>query len=153
MTATFSAYTKPLTEYHEDYLQSAIEEAKQGLEALDKATEEAYRSGKPTYDLYRQQTKLRDLLFDLEKDLQVETSYIGQPATYGIGSDRYAGQVTAIERFKSGDKKHQVSVIVFGFERGQRSIEFRKTNRGWRAKGGYGSIRLGVAEDYRDPSF
>lgn len=80
-------------------------------------------------------------------------AYVGMPATFAIGTDRYATQVVAIEYFKSGNRAGQVKAIhtpnyVFTLrtvgKRAGRLILEGGTN---------GTLLLGVAEDYRDPHF
>lgn len=73
---------------------------------------------------------------------------VGMPATYCIGSDRYAGQIV------------QVAGRTIGFqEEGATRVEvfsLRKNGRWYKTGfpvGKGGSLRLGVAENYQDPSF
>jgi hypothetical protein len=75
---------------------------------------------------------------------------VGMPCTYGIGSDTYAGKVLAVS--KSG---HRVTVNIGD---GDVRVFTRRTRHGLVT--GYvpagrpcGYLTLGVARDYRDPSF
>lgn len=72
----------------------------------------------------------------------------GMPATIGIGSDRYAGKVTKVT--PSG---HQITVE---YRDGGSTLTFTrspKTGRyGIGVRSGY-YLTVGIAEDYRDPSF
>lgn len=73
------------------------------------------------------------------------TPVVGMPCTVGIGSDRYGHKVVKV-----------VSATRIVLDDGMSSWSRRKDGR-WRPAGcgrnsGY-YLRLGVAEDYRDPSF
>ena len=72
---------------------------------------------------------------------------IGMLATYTIGSDRYAGSIAEIKR--------NGRTIVFKFAHSGRCEDFTLRGRGmYYGKGSKcGYLSLGVAEDYRDPSF
>jgi len=75
---------------------------------------------------------------------------VGMPATYCIGSDCYAGSIVDVS--PSGR-------IVGYSDKGSKKVQgfsLRKNGRWYPigcAIGQGGSLRLGVAEDYRDPSF
>lgn len=66
---------------------------------------------------------------------------IGMPATICIGGDRYASLVTAVTR-KTVTCVHLGNPLIF--RRGKTGL--------WSAKQTY-TLRLGEAENYRDPSF
>ena len=76
---------------------------------------------------------------------------VGMPATYCIGSDRWAGSIVSVS--KSG------RTLGFSDRRDGAMIEtfsLRQNGRFYRVgcpMGQSGTLRLGVAEDYRDPSF
>lgn len=72
------------------------------------------------------------------------TLLIGLPATIGIWSDRYAAKVVAATRC--------TVTVRTGTDGDGGRMTFRQTKRrGW-ASGSY-RLSVGVAEDYRDPSF
>ena len=89
---------------------------------------------------------------------------VGEPATYHIGSDRYAARVVWVS--PSG---HQCRVAIGGGEPGDGTLCTRRQCRVqmpvWAAStsapgiryvmagGNYGTVTFGHAEDYRDPSF
>jgi hypothetical protein len=81
-------------------------------------------------------------------------AFVGMPATFGIGTDRYATEVIGVYRFKSGAKAGQVKAVEVQFF-GMFTLRTtgRKAGRLIREGGSHGSLRLGVAEDYRDPHF
>ena len=72
---------------------------------------------------------------------------IGILATYTIGSDRYAGTITEI--------KHNGRTMIFKFKNFKRTEEFTLREGGaYYAKGSNcGYLIIGIAIDYRDPSF
>ena len=72
---------------------------------------------------------------------------VGMPATFTIGSDRYAGSIAEIKR--------KGRTIVFKFAHNNRTEDFTLRGRGmYYSKGSKcGYLSLGAAEDYRDPSF
>lgn len=73
---------------------------------------------------------------------------VDMPATYIIGSDRYAGTIALVS--PSG------SYVIFQHKAAHMGSERfnRNTSGTYQAKGGKGGfLRLGEAEDYRDPSF
>ena len=68
---------------------------------------------------------------------------VGLPATYCIGSDRYATRIVEVNR----NGREVVTDIIATFTyRSKRDMYIRKGGK-------CGILRLGVAEDYRDPSF
>jgi hypothetical protein len=77
------------------------------------------------------------------------TPYVGMPVTYCIGSDRYAYEIVKATLslktvwIKSTDKNDI------------RIVKFTLRNDGYYTETGKncGFLRLGYAEDYRDPSF
>lgn len=75
------------------------------------------------------------------------TPEVGMPATFGIGSDRYAMIVTAV--------KLKGRLVVATRPEGGMSREFTlRPNGRYVSKGQTsGSLSLGVAKDYLDPSF
>jgi len=78
---------------------------------------------------------------------------VGMPATYCIGSDRYATAVTEIFHFKTGAKAGQVKAILAGTRMFTLRTKGRKAGYLVREGGDYGVLHLGWAEDYRDPHF
>ena len=93
----------------------------------------------------------------------VDTAYVGQPATYHSGSDSYATEVVAVKRNAAG----LVTEVRVSF---RPSDKFRVKvsancqsgggkGDGWRHEaylkmvGGYASLSLGEARTYLDPSF
>ncbi len=71
-------------------------------------------------------------------------------ATFNIGSDSYAEEVESVETYQSGAKRGEVKAITT--KRGVRHT-LRKDGR-LRPEGReYGSLIIGLARDYRDPSF
>lgn len=67
--------------------------------------------------------------------------FVGMPATFHIGSDRYATKVTAVS--PSG---HKIDA--------EGRVFTRRSNGRYILRGGnYGSLTLGVAETRLDPSF
>jgi hypothetical protein len=71
-------------------------------------------------------------------------------ATYYIGSDSYAKEVESVEFYQSGARRGEVKAITT--KKGYR-FTLRKDGR-LRPEGGEsGSLVIGVARDYRDPSF
>lgn len=76
---------------------------------------------------------------------------VGTPATFRIGTDRYATAVTAVERFKTGARAGQVKAVEAGYGR----FTPKETRYGTMliGKGGSGVLALGVAETYLDPHF
>lgn len=88
---------------------------------------------------------------------KVEEVAVGTPATYFIGSDRYATQVTTVTYYKSGNLKGLVkSIEAAGLtfrpylitSRGEDNISWQQAPRQW-----WGVLGLGYADDYRDPHF
>lgn len=80
---------------------------------------------------------------------------VGDPATFGIGSDSYAYEVVEVIRFKGGKQAGQVKAVKASYE-GREAEEFFKTKRGFQKKFGdhyNGKLVVGYARDYRDPSF
>jgi len=78
----------------------------------------------------------------------------GMPATYAIGSDSYATEVTAVYRFASGERKGQVRAVEAGsYGLFTLRIKGRKAGRLIRQGGDHGTLRLGEAISYWDPSF
>lgn len=75
------------------------------------------------------------------------TPEVGMPATQASGSDTYAGKVAEVS--PSG---HRLTVE---FPRGDRKAFTRRLDGRYRLAGstGYGTLTLGLARDYRDPSF
>lgn len=82
---------------------------------------------------------------------------VGMPATFGIGSDSYGLEITGITYYKTGAKAGQVKEIMAG-KPGEESEIFFVTKTGRIQKrseysGFYGSLTVGFARDYWDPSF
>lgn len=80
----------------------------------------------------------------------------GMPATFYIGTDSYAMKVVWVTYFMSGARAGQVREVMAQIE--NRAPErFVMTKAGRLAKkdpsGNYGSLVIGYARDYRDPSF
>jgi hypothetical protein len=71
---------------------------------------------------------------------------VGTPATYHIGSDRYAAEVIQVRR-----EGREITVQTVA---GNRTFTYRTKTGYYKLKGSdYGFLTLGVAEDYRDPNF
>ena len=88
------------------------------------------------------------------KNALVENVEVGTPATYYIGSDRYATEVLDVVYYKSGQREGFVKEIICG----ARTFRPYLDSRGevvWQpnAKTWYAGVVLGYAEDYRDPHF
>lgn len=67
---------------------------------------------------------------------------VGLPVTYCIGSDRYADKITHIER--NGKTLHCDHGV----------FTYRKKSNTYKTMGQkYGTLIIGHAENYRDPSF
>jgi len=82
---------------------------------------------------------------------------VGMPATFGIGSDSYGLEITGITYYKTGAKAGQVKEIMAG-KPDEVSETFFVTKSGRIQKrslysGFYGSLTIGFARDYWDPSF
>lgn len=75
------------------------------------------------------------------------TPVVGMPATYSIGSDSYAAEVVSVS--KSG---HKIEARV---GRGSKAETFTRRKNGAYVLAGttYGHLTLGMAREYRDPSF
>lgn len=80
---------------------------------------------------------------------------IGMPATFYCGTDRYATKVTAIEYFKTGDRKGQIkSISVEGQKETFKpyattyGFKFSESKKVW-----WAHVGLGYAYDFRDPHF
>ena len=137
----------------------ALVQASYDQRAKAKTPEEALeRWTPPSENLY----KIWDIekqLKALEKELVAETAEQGTPATYAVGSDRYAGQVAKVSRYKSGDNLGKVRTITFQFADttgglSNRLNDFRKNKHGyWKAVDSSATLHIGYAEDYRDPHF
>jgi hypothetical protein len=66
---------------------------------------------------------------------------VGMPATFNIGSDHYATEVTAVS-----PSKHRIETT--------KGVFTRRSNGRYIMRGGnYGSLTLGIAETRLDPSF
>lgn len=105
---------------------------------------------------------------------------VGMPATHYVGSDSYAVEVYAVERFKSGPLKGKVRAVITGsrYETGEwvqkqvynpedgsfslvddtdRFLPDKNRDRlHTRCEGKtawWSSLAVGYARDYRDPSF
>lgn len=82
----------------------------------------------------------------------VSAPFVGQPATFNIGSDHYACEVTKVSASgktiwaSRGGKFMRREVKVGGYGRTETRVVYR-------SPGGYGSLTIGVAEDRLDPSF
>jgi len=78
---------------------------------------------------------------------------VGDPATYCIGSDRYAMRVYAV----ATKNKVAVQDLNNGVPMGVPVTYTRRKNGRFVQEGhtmrGSGSLTIGIAEDYRDPSF
>jgi hypothetical protein len=78
---------------------------------------------------------------------------VGMPATYYVGSDSYATEVSAVNYFKSGNRAGQiksVEVRLFG-ETSTFRPKFYSSGVSWVNE--YRSLGLGYARQYLDPSF
>jgi hypothetical protein len=83
------------------------------------------------------------------QNVVLENLHVGMPATFGIGSDAYAEEVTSWTYFKSGVKAGLVRTVTTNG--GVYTI--RKDGRLRPDGSDYGSLIVGYARDYRDPSF
>ena len=126
------------------------------------ATQETYTESGLTWRKPSEHfTELWDIekqIKDLERDLKGEEADRGTPATYAVGSDRYAGEIVKVEHYKSGANQNRVRVITFQFTTkgglNGRIETFRKNKHGyWKATGSTATLHIGYAEDYRDPHF
>lgn len=74
---------------------------------------------------------------------------VGTPATYAIGSDRYAGEVVSVR--KNGQ---EIWFRSKGSSGEGEPFTYRGVSGCYVSKGSsYGVLLIGTAEDYRDPSF
>jgi hypothetical protein len=84
------------------------------------------------------------------EETKVVIPTVGMPATYCIGSDRYAGSIVMVShnaRLVGYSDKGSTEVNSFSLRNNGRFYPVgSKIGQG-------GSLRLGTAEDYRDPSF
>ncbi len=78
--------------------------------------------------------------------------FVGQPATFNIGSDHYACEVVKVSASgktvwasRGGKFLRREVVRQYGME--------KRTEVVYRSPGGIGSLSIGVAEDRLDPSF
>lgn len=74
---------------------------------------------------------------------------VGVPATYNIGSDSYAVRVESIIRFKTGKQQGRVKAVIADGD----LFTLRKDGRLRPDGSDHGSLVIGIAVDYRDPSF
>lgn len=77
----------------------------------------------------------------------------GMPATFYIGSDSYATELSDVNFFKSGTRKGLIKSVEIYFH-GRTEVfkpKFYETGIVW--QGEYGTLGLGYARDYRDPHF
>jgi streptogramin lyase len=81
-------------------------------------------------------------------------AFVGMPATFAIGSDAYATEITAVYRYTTGTRKGQVKAVDAG-RYGYFTLRTTGHKAGYlvRQGGNSGTLRLGVAESYWDPSF
>lgn len=70
-------------------------------------------------------------------------------ATFNIGSDKYAEEVESVETYQSGAKRGEVKAITTTGGRYTLRKDGRLRPEGCES----GSLVIGVATDYRDPSF
>lgn len=149
-----------------DRLKASLETAQSHRDELDQWLRDDYASASveartTTGARYVNIMKLREqerLIKELERLISIETAETGTPATYAIGTDRYAGKVVNVKRYKTGKRIGQVSVITFQhISQGGLNGKLREARLDKRnylvATGSSGIIHLGYAEDYRDPSF
>jgi hypothetical protein len=147
-------------------LRTALETALAERNALDEEItavyDKAHKTNTPAPDMSLNFSALRALeanIRKLEQELKAEEAEQGTPATYAVGTDRYAGRVAKVARFKSGKNEGKVSVITFQFADttgglSGRLNDFRQNNRGyWKAVNSSATLHIGYAEDYRDPHF
>lgn len=79
---------------------------------------------------------------------------VGMPATFNIGSDHYACEITKVSPSgktvwaSRGGKFMRREVTKGGYINGE-----TRTFVIYRSPGGYGSLTIGMAEDRLDPSF
>lgn len=143
-----------------DQLKASLETTQSHRDALDKWLGDNYASTSVEARITAG-TGLREqerLIREFERLISIETAEFGTPATYAIGTDRYAGKVVNVKRFKTGKRAGRVSVITFQhISQGGLNGKLREARLDKRnylvATGSGGAIHLGYAEDYRDPSF
>jgi hypothetical protein len=76
----------------------------------------------------------------------VQQPPVGEPATYNIGSDSYAGEVVAVRR---EGKEITIQTAI-----GLHTFTYRRKSGYYKLKGtDVGILTLGVAVDKRDPNF
>lgn len=78
---------------------------------------------------------------------------VGMPATYYVGTDSYATQVSAIEHFKSGNRAGQIKSVAIEFHGNTYTFRPKNYSYGITWKGEYSTLGLGYAEEYLDPHF
>lgn len=143
-----------------DELKTSLDLAQSHARTLDKWLSDNYQTTTVEARITAG-TCLRDqerLIREFERLISIENAEIGTPATYAIGTDRYAGKVVNVKRYKTGKRIGQVSVITFQhISQGGLNGKLREARLDKRnylvATGSSGVIHLGYAEDYRDPSF
>lgn len=72
---------------------------------------------------------------------------VGMPVTYCIGSDRYPGKVVGLT-----ESRKTLHCLFEGSEEVE-SFRWSTKRSQYRGKRGIGSLLVGVAERYMDPSF
>ncbi len=77
----------------------------------------------------------------------VNNIVVGMPATYHIGSDSYGGTIVDIKR------NGRTLVFQLTYQRVAEEFTLRKSGTFYAKGSNCGYLTLGVAEDYRDPSF
>lgn len=78
---------------------------------------------------------------------------VGMPATYYVGTDSYATQVSAVHHFKSGSRIGQIKSVEIDFHNRSETFRPKQYTYGVRWCGDYSSLGLGYAKEYLDPHF
>jgi hypothetical protein len=78
---------------------------------------------------------------------------LGMPATYYVGSDSYATEVTAVNYFKSGNRAGQIKSVEVNLHGTTSTFRPKFYSSGVSWVGEYCSLGLGYATQYIDPSF
>lgn len=93
-----------------------------------------------------------------EQELRNKNPKVGDLATFYVGSDSYAYIILEVTYFQYGKRAGQVKTATGRSESVTTTWAMREN--GLRAIGGsagsqyyYGSVGIGYAKDYRDPSF
>lgn len=77
---------------------------------------------------------------------------VGMPATYYVGSDSYATEVSAVNHYKSGNRAGQIKSVEIDFH-GTKTFRAKNYSYGVSFKSEYATLGLGYAREYLDPHF